>query len=122
MIKLCTPALMYFAFSIIQIIIDVYFGMINTAMVKFFTMILLTTLLNVLCANDMGIISWIIVFIPFLFMTVIVTILLFVFRLDPSTGTIQSYPTQSYSSVTNNSTSNNGTDTDLSKSSDPQFD
>ena len=34
----------------------------------------------------MGIISWIIVFIPFIFMTVIVGILLYTFGLDPATG------------------------------------
>jgi hypothetical protein len=34
----------------------------------------------------MGIISWVIVFVPFIFMSIIVAILLYVFGLDPATG------------------------------------
>ena len=36
----------------------------------------------------MTVVSWIIVFIPFIFMSVIVTILLYVFGLDAATGTL----------------------------------
>ena len=43
-------------------------------------------MLNLLCKAGMGVISWIIVLIPFLFMSVIVTILLVSFGLNPSTG------------------------------------
>ena len=49
-------------------------------------MIIFTILLNILCDMGLGIISWFIVFIPFIFMTVIVTLLLFVFGLDPKKG------------------------------------
>ena len=45
-----------------------------------------TLLLNYLCSQGLGVISWIIVFIPFILMTVIVTLLLVVFGLDPLTG------------------------------------
>jgi hypothetical protein len=83
---LCAPALIYLAFSLTQIIIDMFKGLYNTAFLKFFVMIIITMLLNSLCQTGMGIISWIIVFIPFIFMSVIVTILLYVFGLDPKTG------------------------------------
>jgi hypothetical protein len=49
-------------------------------------MIIITILLNALCESGMGIISWILVFIPFIFMSVIIAILLYVFGLDPATG------------------------------------
>ena len=49
-------------------------------------MIIITILLNALCQSGMGIVSWIIVFIPFIFMSVIVAILLYVFGLDAATG------------------------------------
>ena len=49
-------------------------------------MIIITILLNSLCQSGMGIVSWIIVFVPFIFMSVIVAILLYVFGLDPATG------------------------------------
>ena len=86
MINLCAPALIYLAFSLTQIIIDTFKGLYNTAFFKFIVMIIITILLNALCVSGMGIISWIIVFIPFILMSVIVTILLYVFGLDPATG------------------------------------
>ena len=86
MLNLCAPALIYVAFSLTQIIIDTFKGLYNTAFLKVFVMIVITILLNALCQAGMGIISWVIVFIPFIFMTIIVAILLYVFGLDPSTG------------------------------------
>jgi hypothetical protein len=86
MLNLCAPALIYVAFSLTQIVIDTFKGLYNTAFFKVIVMIIITILLNALCQAGMGIISWIIVFIPFIFMSVIVAILLFVFGLDPATG------------------------------------
>lgn len=86
MISLCAPALIYVAFSLTQIIIDTFKGLYNTAFFKVIVMVIITILLNSLCQAGMGIVSWIIVFIPFIFMSVIVAILLYVFGLDPATG------------------------------------
>lgn len=86
MINLCAPALIYVAFSLTQVIIDTFKGLYNTAFLKVIVMIIITILLNALCQSGMGIISWIIVFIPFILMSVIVAILLYVFGLDPATG------------------------------------
>jgi len=86
MFHLCAPALIYIAFSLTQIVIDTFKGLYNTAFFKFIVMIIITFLLNALCQTGMTIISWIIVFIPFIFMSVIVTILLYVFGLDAATG------------------------------------
>jgi len=78
MIKICSPAIIYLLFSIAQILIDLFTGLYNTAFIKFIIMIIITLLLNILCENGLGLISWIIVFIPFILMTVIVSILLYV--------------------------------------------
>ena len=86
MFKICPPALIYLAFSLTQIIIDTFKGMYNTALMKIVVMVIITILLNALCEGGMGIISWIIVFIPFIFMSTIVFILLYSFGLDPATG------------------------------------
>jgi len=88
MFSLCAPALIYVAFSLTQIVIDTFKGLYNTAFFKVIVMVIITILLNALCQAGMGIISWIIVFIPFIFMSIIVGILLYVFGLDPSTGTL----------------------------------
>lgn len=86
MVKVCAPAFIYIVFSLTQIIIDTIKGLYNTAFFKFIVSILITILLDALCKGGMGIISWIIVFIPFIFMTVIVSILLYIFGLDVATG------------------------------------
>jgi|DEB0MinimDraft_10_1074344.scaffolds.fasta_scaffold149794_2 hypothetical protein len=105
--KLCSPALLYLVFSVTQVVIDAIKGLYNVALLKFVMMILFTLLLNILCERGLGIVSWIIVFIPFILMSLITTILLFVFGLDPSSGNIippkssqlQSTPTVSVKDV-----------------------
>ena len=87
-INLCSPALIYLIFSLTQIIVDVSKKLYNVALVKFVMMILFTLLLNILCERGLGVISWIIVFVPFVLMSVITSILLSVFGLDPSSGNI----------------------------------
>ena len=84
----CGPALLYLGFSLIQIVIDLYKGLYNTTFIKFIVMVLFTIFLNILCKAGLTIISWFVVFIPFISMTVITTLLLFVFGLDPSVGNL----------------------------------
>jgi hypothetical protein len=76
---ICPPAILYLAFSITQIVIDMFRGDASTAFLKFIVMIVFTVVLNILCAAGLGIISWFIVFIPFILMTYITTVLAFVF-------------------------------------------
>lgn len=93
MTSLCAPAIIYLIFSLAQILIDTFKGLYNTALMKTLVMLLITFMLNMLCQNGLGIVSWIIVFIPFILMTVIVTILLYIFGLDIATGTIHTSKT-----------------------------
>jgi predicted membrane protein len=88
MLTLCSPAIIYVIFSATQIVIDLYRGFLNTALVKTFVMIMVTLLLNILCERDLGVVSWMIVFIPFILMTVIVSLLLYFFGLNATTGYI----------------------------------
>jgi hypothetical protein len=83
---LCPPALIYLIYSVVQIGIDIIKGFYNTAFVKVWVAFIFTILLNYLCQSGLGIISWIIIFIPFVLMTVIVSVLLFSFGLNPDTG------------------------------------
>ena len=86
---LCPPALIYLLFSITQVVIDTVKGLYNTALIKIWVTVIFTVLLNYLCQRGLGIISWLIVFIPFILMTLVVSILLLMFGLDPSTGKIK---------------------------------
>ena len=84
--SICPPAIVYVGFSLTHIIIDLFKNLYNTAFLKFLVMIIFTIILNTLCNKGLGIISWFIVFVPFIFMTVITTTLLFAFGLDPRKG------------------------------------
>ncbi len=84
MFSVCAPALIYLVFSMTQIIIDTFNQLYNTAIMKMIVMIMVTFLLDALCRNGLDIISWIIVFIPFMFMTFIVGMMLYVFGLKES--------------------------------------
>ena len=100
MINLCAPAIIYLIFSITQILIDTFKGLYNTAFIKGIVTITVTLLLNILCEQGLSVVSWIIVFIPFILMTVIVSMLLYIFGLDAATGTLN------YKCDGNNSNSN----------------
>ena len=86
---ICPPALIYLIFSLTQIVIDTIQGLYNTALIKVWVALIFTILLNYLCQQGLGIISWLIVFIPFILMTLIVGILLLMFGLDPTTGKLK---------------------------------
>jgi hypothetical protein len=69
-------------------------------MIEFWISAIFTLLLNVLCQQGLGIVSWLIVSIPFILMTTIAGLLLFSFKLNPATGqplqpTQTTQPTQS---------------------------
>jgi len=87
-IKLCSPALIYLVFSLTQVVVDTIKGLYNVALLKFSMLVLFTLLLNILCERGLSLVSWIIVFVPFILMSVITSILLFVFGLDPTSGKI----------------------------------
>jgi len=86
--KLCPPAILYLGFSLVQIIIDTFKGFYNQAFFKTVVMFIFTLLLNILCKRGLGVISWIIVFIPFILMTYITAVLMFVFGLSPNSDNL----------------------------------
>jgi hypothetical protein len=107
MINLCAPAIIYLIFSITQILIDTFKGLYNTAVMKVIVTIMVTLLLNILCEQGLSVVSWIIVFIPFILMTVIVSMLLYVFGLDAATGTLN-YNCDASNNTTNTTNCGNG--------------
>lgn len=86
---ICSPALIYLLFSLAHIIIDISKGLFNSALVKFSISVVITTLLNYLCSSGLIVISWFIVFIPFILMTIVTTMLLFSLGLSPYTGSVK---------------------------------
>lgn len=84
--SLCMPALIYLIFSVCHVIVDMYKEQYDKALMEFFVSAIFTLLLNILCRQGLGIISWLIISIPFLLMTTIAAILLYSFKVNPSTG------------------------------------
>jgi len=82
----CAPAILYIAFSTIQIIIDIFKNYYHIAFIKLFSTAIISVVLNMLCKRGLGVLSWIIVFLPFIMMTIISSLLLFVFKMDPTNG------------------------------------
>jgi len=95
------PALIYLVYSFSHVVIDTYRGLYNTAIIELWVGVVFTLLLNVLCDQNLGIISWLIISIPFLLMTVIASLILFVFRLNPATGQAIQTDTSNQSSQSN---------------------
>tara|TARA_Y100000817_G_C16748432_1_gene495838 strand:- start:201 stop:701 length:501 start_codon:yes stop_codon:yes gene_type:complete len=81
--NICSPALIYLCFSLIQIVIDVYKQQFQTAFFKFWVMLIITTLLNILCERGLSIVSWLIVFVPIISMSIVMIILLFFLGFKP---------------------------------------
>ena len=74
--SLCAPALIYLCFSLTQIIIDVFKTDYIVAFYKFWVMLIFTILINTLCSKNLGVVAWILVFIPFMLMSMVTLILI----------------------------------------------
>jgi len=83
---LCMPALIYAIYATTIVVIDLYRGLYNTAFVETLIGIMFTLLLNMLCKRGLTVLSWVVVSIPFILMTVVAAILIFSFGLNPATG------------------------------------
>jgi len=87
---LCGPAIIYIGFSLIQIIIDVYKEIYNTAFIKFIAMLIMSLIINILCDMGLTVLAWFLVFIPIILMTLVSTLLLQTFGTNPDTNYMNS--------------------------------
>ena len=97
--QICSPAIIYLCFSLTQITVDTVKGEYNKAFFKFWIMVIFTLLLNNLCMRGLGTVSWIIVFVPFMLMSTVTAILLYVFGFDPTTGKLKYYTPENDNNV-----------------------
>ena len=84
--RFCSPALIYFIFVIIHVLIAAHKKENKQALLQLLVGILMTFLLQLLCMRNMTIVSWIIVFVPFIFYTYMMIVLYHVFGIDPETN------------------------------------
>jgi len=81
--NLCGPAIIYLGFQIITIVINIYNKLYEDAIIQLFSTIIITLLLNILCKKGFATVSWLIVFIPFILMTLIISTIIFMFSIKP---------------------------------------
>lgn len=81
--NLCSPALLYLVFMMIHVISQMFNEQYNDALVKLIIGIIFTVVLQLLCMQNMKIISWLLVFIPIILYTYTTLIIFFVFGANP---------------------------------------
>ena len=86
--NVCAPALIYLVFTLTQVIIDIYKKVYNVAITKAIQMVLFTLLLNILCKRGLTFLSWILVLIPFIFMSFMTGLILYIFNLNDTETSI----------------------------------
>ena len=82
--SLCAPALIFMIFGIAHVILSMFKLNNMIAMKQFLMTLLFTTLLNFLCERNLGIISWILISIPFFIMAFSTIILIFTYLSNKS--------------------------------------
>ena len=73
--RVCGPVIVQIAFALTQVIVDIYKGIYNTAFIKLTTMSVIAVALNILCEMGATTIAWLIVFIPFISMTIMTVLI-----------------------------------------------
>ena len=84
--KLCTPAVVFVVYMVIQIFIDIAYGYYNVSLIKFILMVGFAVFLNWLCSIDAVMTAWILVFLPFALLSLLVFILLYTLKMNQTTG------------------------------------
>ena len=98
--KICSPALLYLAFSMVQIIIDLFQGEYETSLLKFIIMFIITAILNILCLNGYTKFVWFIVIIPIIMLTYISSVLFYVFGINPGKTDVRVQKNQAAAAAT----------------------
>ncbi len=83
---ICIPALIYLVYTIIYILMDIKNNLYNNIILKIWISILIFAVLQMLCSNDLNVIAWIMISIPFIYMVLVMAILIYVVQVDPTTG------------------------------------
>ena len=79
----CSPALLYFVFTLIYTSIDLYNTKYTEAGVKLIIMIIMIVILNILCDRGQKILAYLVVFLPLMFMFHLSGLILYAAFQDP---------------------------------------
>jgi uncharacterized membrane protein len=84
--KLCPPAFIFAVYIMIQIVLDFVFGNYNISLAKLALSLLYVIFLNFLCSIGLYVVAWLFVFIPFVLLSLAVTMLLYSLKLKETSG------------------------------------
>lgn len=80
----CSPALLYFVFTLIYTSVDLYNTKYTEAGVKLIIMIIMTIILNILCDRGQKMLAYLVVFLPLMFMFHLSGLVLYIFNEKPN--------------------------------------
>ena len=87
--QICAPALIFVIYMAIQVVIDIFQGYFNTAIVKIVILFIFGAGLNMLCQEGLTIVAWILIFVPFVLLSLIVVIILFMLGKKDTLGNVE---------------------------------
>ena len=102
--KLYLPTILLIGFFFIQIFIDIYHKIYNKAAVKFIFMLILTFLVNILCHLNLFILAWMIVLLPFIYISFVTFLIYKIYKNEKKNSTMID--------ISNTDLSNNNIDID----------
>lgn len=82
--NLCTPAILFIFLMMFHLMFELYDKEYSMALLKLICSILFILCLQLLCIGGMGLISWILVFLPVIVYSYMALLLFFVFGLNPA--------------------------------------
>ena len=87
--QICPPALIFVIYMAIQVVIDIFQGYFNTAIVKIIILFIFGAGLNMLCQEGLTVVAWVLIFIPFVLMSLIVVIILYMLDKKDTVGNVE---------------------------------
>lgn len=87
--QICPPALIYVIYMTIQVVLDIFQGFYNRSIVKIILLFLIGAGLNMLCKNGYFVLAWILVFVPFVLMSLVVVTILYLLKKKETSGDVK---------------------------------
>ena len=87
---ICPPALIYVIYMAIHVVVDIIQGNYNSSLVKIILLFVFGIGLNMLCEAGYMFVAWILIFVPFVLMSLIVVTILFLLKKKETTGNVNS--------------------------------
>jgi hypothetical protein len=91
-LSICPPAAVYAVYALTQVAAKIFRTEYTEALIELTASSLFVVLLNYLCSIGRSTLAWLIIFVPFVFMSVLIGLLIFLFGHDASAGRIFTDP------------------------------